>query len=878
MRLHRVRLRNYRGITESDVSFSTSGVTIVEGPNEVGKTSMPEALQLAIELPDSSQHARIKSVKLVGRDEGPEVEITLSSGTYELVFRKRWLRYPETTLRVTSPSGENLTGREAHDRLQAILTETLDEELWRALRVEQGTELALPFFDLPSLGRALDRAAGGDRATDREDILWDRIGEEYDKYWTRNGQAKESRKSSNRSVDEVQTEVRGLKGRLEEIESDAMRLSQLAVDATRLANTKREYEERESDLTNRWESTQSLENEVERLRAGYEAAKAECDRARGEQASRQELIDTLETRTKTLNQLMAEAERAAPVLAAAGRHSERATSDLDDARIALRAAEDKQRLAYADRDYLRQKIEVAQLRERHARYLEAEKSLKEAEGILAAATIDDDLLDRIEQAFLDNERAKAAADSAAVQVETTALRDITMHIDGDEVELATQEVKRTLVEDEIVLVIPDVVSMRVTAGPESRGLADRRSNAQATYRRLCQEGGVADLTEARTAAEQRRDAQRIRKEALKAISQDLRDLTPDVLVDKIDGLSRRVASYPQEHPADPPLPSDYEDAKRIANEMGQSVANCQTECQTCEEAAKNAADALHQAQINERVLHAKMSDARTGKEEAKVRLTGSREQRTDADLTAALVEARQKADGGHTSLRKAQAELSAADPDSLEVLLDNAREARERATKELQSNKERQTELRISLDLRGEEGRYSLHDEALIKLQHIKRDHERTEARAEAARLLQETFAKHRQQARQRYTKPFKERIDLLGRIVFGATFAVELNDDLKPVRRTLHGVTLAVDQLSTGAREQLGVLSRLACAAIVSPDGGGAPVMIDDALGWSDPQRLRGMGAAITSAGKQCQVIVLTCTPGRYSHVGQAKVVLLET
>ena len=53
-------------------------------------------------------------------------------------------------------------------------------------------------------------------------------------------------------------------------------------------------------------------------------------------------------------------------------------------------------------------------------------------------------------------------------------------------------------------------------------------------------------------------------------------------------------------------------------------------------------------------------------------------------------------------------------------------------------------------------------------------------------------------------------------------------------------------------------------------------PVIIDDALGWSDPQRLQAMGAAIAAAGKQCQVVVLTCTPGRYSHVGNAKVVSL--
>ena len=112
---------------------------------------------------------------------------------------------------------------------------------------------------------------------------------------------------------------------------------------------------------------------------------------------------------------------------------------------------------------------------------------------------------------------------------------------------------------------------------------------------------------------------------------------------------------------------------------------------------------------------------------------------------------------------------------------------------------------------------------------------------------------------------------------MFGQTFEVKLDDEeLRVVGRTLDGVTLEVDQLSTGAREQLGVLSRLACAAIVSPEDGGAPVMIDDALGWSDPQRLQSMGAAIAVAGKQCQIVILTCYPGRYAHVGNAKVVRL--
>ena len=84
----------------------------------------------------------------------------------------------------------------------------------------------------------------------------------------------------------------------------------------------------------------------------------------------------------------------------------------------------------------------------------------------------------------------------------------------------------------------------------------------------------------------------------------------------------------------------------------------------------------------------------------------------------------------------------------------------------------------------------------------------------------------------------------------------------------------MAFGQLSSGAREQLCVLSLLACAGIVAVDGrDGVPVIIDDALGWTDRDRLERLGAAFAAAGRDAQVIVLTCDPARYRTVGSATV-----
>ena len=310
--------------------------------------------------------------------------------------------------------------------------------------------------------------------------------------------------------------------------------------------------------------------------------------------------------------------------------------------------------------------------------------------------------------------------------------------------------------------------------------------------------------------------------------------------------------------------------------MSGLVNDCDAKLRDCEVASQNAEGELNGVRIDEAGRTAKIEVATSSKRDDASQLALDREGQADEAFVAAVAAAQEKEAGDRKSLDEAKVQLSDADPDTVAALLDNAKQATKRAMDELQSNRDRQNGLRSSLELRGEQGLQTAFDEAANQLNHLVREYERQEARAEAALLLRETFAKHRQQARQHYIEPFKESIDQLGRIVFGPTFAVELDEDLQVVRRTLDGTMLDVDQLSTGAREQLGVLSRLACAVIVSPMDGGAPVMIDDALGWSDPQRLQGMGAAIAAAGKQCQVVVLTCTPGRYSHVGSAQVVSL--
>lgn len=876
MRLHRIRLQNFRGVADSTVEFAADGVTIVEGDNEVGKTSLPEALGLILDYQDSSRHRAVASVQPVDRDAGTEAEVEFTTGPYRLAYSKRWNRRPQTTLTVEGPRHEQLTGRQAHDRVRQLLDETLDTALWEALRIEQGTKLALPDFDVPSLGQALDLAATGETAGEREDDLWARICAERDKYWTRTGQPRANRTDAERALGSARGDVVVLEQNLADIEADATEMERRLADRTRLARVRDAAAEAEQELGERRQELERLQEQVARLEPEHRAAVTERDRIDADHKRRDELIGYLTDAEQRVRDLADDAERSAPVLATAGVHAAEADEAYRAAAQALEDARAAQQRANEDSGHHRRIIEVANLRERHARVIESQRALAEAEACFESVRVDDELLERIEAANLEVVGAEAAARSAAATLDITALTDLEMTVSDEQVELPAGSQREFSVTRDARITLPGVVRLEVTAGGGSRDRSAELDDARARLEALWTEGGVAGVSEARRAAERRKEAQRSRAEATASISRDLSDLTLDVLAQKIDGLAGRIEEYATARPSEPAPPADFEEAKQIASTADRLIAEREEAHGQRKTEHEQAREALSRAEQDEAVLAERIRGAESARAEARAALEAASQERSDADLRASLLAAQQAVEEAVEALARAQAAVAAADPDSLKLLTDNARAATERATTELNDNEDSLRTLRARLDFQGEAGLHEQLSAARSRCERLERARDATEARAQAARLLSETFERRRAESRRRYLAPFKQRIEQFGRIVFGPTFEMELDDDLRLARRTLDGVTLDVEQLSVGAREQLGVLARLACAAIVSPDGGGAPVVLDDALGWSDPARLVRMGAAIAAAGRECQVIVLTCTPGRYANVGNARVVTL--
>lgn len=186
--------------------------------------------------------------------------------------------------------------------------------------------------------------------------------------------------------------------------------------------------------------------------------------------------------------------------------------------------------------------------------------------------------------------------------------------------------------------------------------------------------------------------------------------------------------------------------------------------------------------------------------------------------------------------------------------LETAKQVEARIDRQVADLEDQVREARAFLAVKGEAGLHDELDEARTRLEHASRRLVAENARAKASRKLFEIMSRHQDEARRRYLAPFREKVESLGKIVFGPEFSAELDDDLRVKRANVTGVSLRFDQHSTGEREQIGMIARLACASIVS-ENGGVPLILDDALGWTDPGKLQTLGAAMTVGSRDCQV-----------------------
>lgn len=399
MRFLYLRVANYRGISAAEIKIAQTGITLVQGPNEVGKTSLGEAIGILFEFPDSSKHRVVEAIRPVHRDEGPEIELQAESGPYAFTYFKRFYRKPQTKLTITRPNPENHTGREAHERAEAILRETLDIDLWKALTIQQGDAIQQPVLaNQTSLSAALDKVAGGHPADPRVEGLFDKVREEYSRYYTERGAERKELTESRKVQTDAQIEVARIEEAIRDLEQDIDRAATLQRELGQLRCKEEELAKDVSLHTASLEEIGALESALSAARLKLETARKSEQVARRDKEARQGLIDAVAKAAKAHKDV----EESSVMSLSALNH---ANGELKEAQTACNEADRVRRemdtlalLRRADFDYFNNMLHLEQLRERKERIDQARKNAAQAEDVLTRNRVDNRALKAIQDA------------------------------------------------------------------------------------------------------------------------------------------------------------------------------------------------------------------------------------------------------------------------------------------------------------------------------------------------------------------------------------------------------------------------------------------------------------------------------------------------
>ncbi len=128
-----------------------------------------------------------------------------------------------------------------------------------------------------------------------------------------------------------------------------------------------------------------------------------------------------------------------------------------------------------------------------------------------------------------------------------------------------------------------------------------------------------------------------------------------------------------------------------------------------------------------------------------------------------------------------------------------------------------------------------------------------------ALRLLSGQLRSETTRRRDAIARPLARRLSsLAARIWPGAE--VPLNSDLAVDGLVRSGQQEGTDRVSSGTREQVAVLARLAYAGLLAEGCEPLPVILDDPLVYSDDHRLEALFETMAEAAQAHQVIILTC------------------
>lgn len=183
--------------------------------------------------------------------------------------------------------------------------------------------------------------------------------------------------------------------------------------------------------------------------------------------------------------------------------------------------------------------------------------------------------------------------------------------------------------------------------------------------------------------------------------------------------------------------------------------------------------------------------------------------------------------------------------------------------------------LEADLEAKGALGQEEAAAERQQELEQVERRCTELDRRAKALNHLLKVLSEKRSALARRLRAPLQKHLNRYLQILFPGA-SIEVGEDLSPGRITriggTHGAeTGEFEELSVGAREQMGVVARLAYADLLQEAGKPTLLVLDDALVHTDTERLNQMKRVLYDAAARHQILIFSCHPQAWQDLGIA-------
>ncbi|OYY93850.1 MAG: GTP-binding protein [Hydrogenophilales bacterium 28-61-23] len=217
-------------------------------------------------------------------------------------------------------------------------------------------------------------------------------------------------------------------------------------------------------------------------------------------------------------------------------------------------------------------------------------------------------------------------------------------------------------------------------------------------------------------------------------------------------------------------------------------------------------------------------------------------------------------------------QVGEAHPDILRQDVERYGKSAEQHEKRFSERRDTLLRLEVELQAAGARGLEERRAELARDLAQAQRRAEELRRRAAALDHLLKLLREKRRALTRKLQAPLQKHLNRYLQLLFPQA-SLEIDADLSPgpLTRTRANGTESGDfeALSFGAREQMGVISRLAYADLLREAGRPTLIILDDALVHSDEERLAQMKRVLFDAATRHQILLFSCHPANWRDLG---------